>query len=154
MRRNLFKPIVAGVLLGATLFWLPFFLVKVALIVVIAGTLIKFIVRSRFAYAHAHAGGSCGPEGKGRHSHWKGRKHGFRGGFGPWFHPAFAEKIRNMSDEDFNRFKEKFQSRWGSHCGDWDETTPPESQNTQPESEGTDPKATDQNPGKTDETQA
>jgi len=38
---------------------------------------------------------------------------GFRGRYGRGFHPAFADKIRNMSDEEYNEYKQSFE-RWGS----------------------------------------
>ena len=135
MNRSYFKPILAGVLLGAALFYMPF-LIKMILLFVIMGGLIRFIV-SRKLWHYAHAGAHGGEGKKGNHGHYRAHFRGFRGGWGPWFHPAFAEKIRNMSDEEYNRFKEKFQSRWTSHCGDWEETTAPEQPETKENHETT-----------------
>jgi len=38
---------------------------------------------------------------------------GFRGRYGGGFHPAFADKIRNMSDEEYNQYKQSYEG-WGS----------------------------------------
>ena len=124
MRRHYFKPIMAGVLLGAALFWMPGIL-KLILVAALIGGAIRFFARRRFAYAW-HAEGHSGKGEQGHHHH----RGGFGGGWGPWAHPAFMEKVRNMSDEEYDRFRSKFQSRWKSRCGHWDAPANPPAQDS------------------------
>ena len=89
---KILKPIVFGVLLGAGLFYAPFFLLRIALFFLVIGGLFR-LFRGRRGY---------GPRGYG----WRGRG---PGGFGADRRLAFAEKVRGMNDEEYTRFKEKFQ---------------------------------------------
>ncbi len=81
MKRSIFKPIVAGILIGAALFFIPFFLLRVLIVFLIIGGLFRLF------------GGR-----------------GFRGRYNRGFHPAFADKIRNMSDEEYNQYKQNMGS--------------------------------------------
>lgn len=81
MKNSILKPIVAGVILGAALFFIPFFVLRVAAAVLIAGALFRLFAERRFRR------------------------------YRPGIYPAFADKIRNMSDDEYARFKERFQSR-------------------------------------------
>ncbi len=85
MTRSILKPILAGILIGAALFFMPFFLLRVLIVFLIIGGLFRLF------------GGR-----------------GFRGRYGRGFHPAFADKIRNMSDEEYNEYKQNFE-RWGNN---------------------------------------
>lgn len=78
MNKSILKKIVAGILLGAAAFYMPFFLIRTLLFILIIGALIRLFVRPRF-----------------------GKRFGGRG-----FHLAFANKIRTMSDEEYAGFKQ------------------------------------------------
>ncbi len=79
MKKSIFKTIVAGIILGAGIFYLPFFLLRLLLAFLIIGTFFRFFIGRRF-----------------------GRR----------LHPAFADRIRNMSDEEYKLFKENY-----NNCG-------------------------------------
>lgn len=86
MKRTIFKPILAGIALGALFFF--------------AGPLILVVLLLKFIFT---------PFGMGR------RGYGWRGG--PFFggHEmqwAFAEKLRSMNDEEYNRYKSEMQERY------------------------------------------
>ncbi len=81
MTRSILKPILAGILIGAALFFLPFFLLRVLIVFLIIGGLFRLF------------GGR-----------------GFRGRYGRGFHPAFADRIRSMSDEEYNQYKQRIGS--------------------------------------------
>ena len=89
---KILKPIVFGVLLGAGLFYAPFFLLRIALVFLVIGALFR-LFRARRGY---------GPRGHG----WHGRS---PEGLGAERRLAFADKIRGMNDEEYTHFKEKFQ---------------------------------------------
>lgn len=89
---KILKPIVFGVLLGAGLFYAPFFLLRIALVFLVIGGLFR-LFRGRRGY------------GPSRHN-WRGRG---PGGFGAERRLAFADKVRGMNDDEYVRFKEKFQ---------------------------------------------
>ncbi|MFT4094088.1 MAG: hypothetical protein QM640_10640 [Niabella sp.] len=91
MNTSVLKPVIAGIILGAALFFMPFFVLRVATVVLIAGTLFRLFAGRRF-----------------------GRRFGTDNRFA-----GFADKIRNMSDEEYARFKEKFQ--YG--CGRYNDMT-------------------------------
>lgn len=77
MKKSIFKTIVAGIILGAGIFYLPFFLLRLFLVFLIIGTFFRFFIGRRF-----------------------GRR----------FNPAFTDRIRNMNDEEYKSFKEKFNN--------------------------------------------
>ncbi|MCH5715127.1 hypothetical protein [Niabella hibiscisoli] len=81
MNRSIVKPIIGGVLIGAALFFIPFFVLRVAVLVLIVGLLFRLFGR-----------GSWGP-GSRRHERFT----------------RFADKVRNMTDEEYAQFKERFQ---------------------------------------------
>lgn len=73
MNRQLIKTILGGALLGAALFYIPFFILKVLVIFLLFGMIFRLF----------------------------GRHRGYRGPYG-W---AYADKIRNMSDDEYTSFK-------------------------------------------------
>lgn len=81
MTRSILKPILAGILIGAALFFMPFFLLRVLLVFLIIGGLFRLF-----------------------------RGSGFPGRYGRNFHPAFADNIRNMSDDEYNQYKQRFEN--------------------------------------------
>ena len=81
MNRNILRPIVAGILIGAALYFLPFFFLRVFLIIL----LISFAFRFFWGWG------------------WRSRY--YRG-----FHPAYTDSIRNMSDEEYKQFRQNFGS--------------------------------------------
>lgn len=100
MHTSFFKPAVFGILFGAAAFFMPFFLVGLFFCFLFMGGLSRAFGRRRF-----------GP-----------------GGFA--MHPAFTDKIRQMSDEEYATFKGRFQQRYG-RCGHHAENHPFQSPSTQ-----------------------
>jgi hypothetical protein len=95
MNRSILKTFVGGILLGTVVFFTgPLLLIILVL---------KFIF-TLFGMGRRMAFGEFGPQGFG----------GPRTG-GPMF--AFADKIRNMSDEDYTSFKLKMDSNFQGKCG-------------------------------------
>lgn len=86
------KPILAGILIGAATFFLPFFVLRVVVVFLIIGGLFRLLGGRRF-----------------------GR------GYGRRFHPAFADNIRNMSDEEYKAFKQS-----NRYFSGWQNTRPTE----------------------------
>lgn len=73
---KLLKPILAGILLGAALFFMPFFVLRVAVVFLIIDALFRLFGARRFG-----------------------------GGYGRAFNHAYADNIRNMSDDEYKAFK-------------------------------------------------
>ncbi|QHT69159.1 hypothetical protein GXP67_22195 [Rhodocytophaga rosea] len=84
MTKQLIKPILIGTLAGAALFVMPFFLLRALLFFLIIGALFRLFRGRRY---------------------W-----GWRGGRFGGFHPAFADTIRNMSEEEYRAFRQKFNA--------------------------------------------
>ena len=82
---NILRPIIAGILIGAALFFMPFFFVRILLFFLIIGAIFRLIIGRRFR--------------------------GYRGGFDA----AFTDNIRNMSDEEYSRFKQNINHGCGSY---------------------------------------
>lgn len=95
MNKSIVKPIVAGILLGAAAFFMPFFLLRTILFFGLIALLFRIFIGRRM-----------------------------RAGFGPGaFRPAFADKIRNMSDEEYAAFKNRFQGNYCHHRSKQEATT-------------------------------
>lgn len=90
MNRSNLKPIIGGVFFGALVFF--------------TGPLIFIVLLLKFIFT---------PFGMGRMMMHQ--RFGSSMGFDPQMRFAMADKIRNMSDEDFNSFKEKMKSNF-SNC--------------------------------------
>lgn len=90
MNRRMLKPIIGGVLLGAFVFF--------------TGPLLLIVLLLKFIFT---------PFGMGRMMMYQ----RYRGpwGYAPGMRFAMADKIRTMSDEEFNAFKEK-ANRYNSGC--------------------------------------
>lgn len=86
MNKSVLKTIIAGALAGAALFFMPFFLFRVFAFFLVAGTMFRFFIARSL-----------------------------RRGFGMGMRPAYADKIRSMSDEEYNHFKEKARQHCGKH---------------------------------------
>lgn len=84
--KQIFKAVALGILIGAAFFVMPFFLLKLFLFFMIIGAIFRLV--------------------------WGGKHR--RGGWGPGYKFAMADKIRNMSDEEYNTFKNNVQQ---NHCG-------------------------------------
>lgn len=98
---TILKSILAGLLLGAALFILPFFLLRMFLFFLLIGGLFRLI---------------------------RGRRRGYWGYGGPgrWGHGhrfAFTDRIRQMSDEEYAAFKQRKQGPWGDAPAQSTETT-------------------------------
>ena len=83
MNNTLVKSILAGLLIGVAIFIMPFFLLRLAVFLLIISALFRLFGGGRFR----------------RRNGWRGR------GFG--YMPAFADRIRQMSDEEYNQFKQR-----------------------------------------------
>ncbi|MFD2936450.1 hypothetical protein [Spirosoma flavum] len=86
MNNTLIKSILAGLLLGAALFVMPFFLVRLVLFFLLIGALFRLFGGGRF-------------------------RQGWRRGRGYGHMPAFADRIRQMSDDEYTVFKQRYQGR-------------------------------------------
>jgi hypothetical protein len=80
---NIIRPIIAGILIGAALFFMPFFFVRILLFFLIIGAIFRLFIGRRFR--------------------------GYRRGFDA----AFTDNIRSMSDEEYNRFKQNISQGCG-----------------------------------------
>lgn len=100
MNNILLKSILAGLLLGAALFVLPFFLLRIALFALLVGALFRLLGGGRFR----------------------------RGGWGPGYRPAMADRIRQMNDEEYNEFKQRFGQ---GPCGGYASPNPTETTSNQ-----------------------
>ena len=76
MNKSILKLVVVGIAFGAAAFFMPFFLIKAFLVILIVGALFRLMGRRR------------GPGGR---------------------HMAFADSIRNMSNEEYEAFKGRSQ---------------------------------------------
>jgi hypothetical protein len=85
MTKQLLKPVLIGILAGAVLFVLPFFLLRTLLFVLLIGGLFRLLAGRRF--------------GRGRYAP----------PYDPGFSPALADTIRSMSEEDYQAFRQRFQ---------------------------------------------
>lgn len=83
MNNTLVKSILAGLLIGAALFIMPFFLLRFVVFFLIIGALFRLFGGGRF-----------------RRRGW-GPGWGYRGGY------AFTDRIRQMSDEEYSQFKQR-----------------------------------------------
>ena len=95
MNKSILKTIVGGILLGTVVFF--------------TGPLLLIILVLKFIFT---------PFGMGRRMAFGGfgaRGFGGPGMGGPRF--AFADKIRNMSDEDYTFFKSKMDHNFQGKCG-------------------------------------
>ena len=95
------KPILWGIGIGLFLIAIPFFLIKAALLLLIFGALFRFVGR-RIYWASRRRAESAGYG-------YRARFAGHRGfpDFGAFWHPAFADTIRNMSDDEYGTFRQK-----------------------------------------------
>ena len=106
MNNTLVKSILAGLLLGAALFIMPFFLIRLVFFILIIGALFRLFGGGRYRR---------GGWGRGR-------------GFG--YMPAFTDRIRHMSDDEYNQFKQRFnQDRCGAY-GEQKASEKPSNENT------------------------
>lgn len=84
MNLRIIKPVAGGILLGVALFFVPFFVLRVATFLLILGIVLRLYVgRRRFG------------------SRFMDRR------------IAFADHIRNMSEEEYSRFKAGFANGCG-----------------------------------------
>ena len=88
MYRSPLKPVLLGFVLGIVLLAIPFFLLKAALFFLLIGALFRFVGRRIFWNRHARFGS-------------RGYTYALAG------HPAFADAIRNMSEEEYGTFRQK-----------------------------------------------
>ncbi|MGZ3884729.1 MAG: hypothetical protein ACXVP0_11470 [Bacteroidia bacterium] len=88
MKRSIFKPIVFGILFGAAAYFAPFFLIKGILFF----TFIGFIFRMIW---------------------WR----GYHWGSHMRYQMVMADKIRSMSEDEYNALKNKFSNFEGRHYG-------------------------------------
>ncbi len=77
MNHNILRSVLAGVLLGGALFILPFFLLRIALFFLLLGAVFRLF---------------RGPRSWGRRGQWR---------------TEFTDRIRQMSDDEYNEFKQR-----------------------------------------------
>ncbi|TKK70938.1 hypothetical protein FC093_04410 [Ilyomonas limi] len=82
---NIIKPIIAGILIGAALFFMPFFFIRFILFFLIIGAIFRFFIGGRFR------------------------------GYRRSFDTGFTDNIRSMSDEEYSRFKQNLNQGCGYH---------------------------------------
>jgi len=82
---KIIRPVFAGILAGAALFFLPFFILRFFFFFLIIGFVFRFFIGGR----------------------------GFRGNYRRSFTPSFTDNIRNMSDEEYSNFKQNFYNGCG-----------------------------------------
>ena len=105
------KPVLAGIAIGLLIVAIPFFLIKAALVLLLVGALFRFV--GRRMYWHRRMRADYAESGYGPHGHGPrgyGRRFDNRRGyasFGAEWHPAFADTIRNMSEEEYGTFRQK-----------------------------------------------
>ncbi|UFH51885.1 hypothetical protein [Spirosoma sp. KNUC1025] len=92
MNNTLVRSILAGLLIGAALFIMPFFLLRLIVFFLIIGALFRLFGGGRF-----------------RRGGW-GRDRGFG------YTPAFTDRIRQMSDEEYTQFKQRYEN---GRCGEY-----------------------------------
>lgn len=95
MNTSIIRPVIAGLLIGTALFFIPFFVLRVAVFILIVGLIFRLFAGRR---------------------RWNRNFMDRR--------LAFIDRVRNMSDEEYNQFKQ--QSAYG--CGYHQK---PDSTNTQ-----------------------
>jgi len=78
------RPIIAGILIGATLFFMPFFFVRIILFFLVISLIVRFFIGRRWGYRRR-------------------------------FDATFTDNIRNMSEEEYNRFKQNMAQDCGYH---------------------------------------
>ena len=84
MNNTLLRSILAGLLVGAALFIMPFFLIRMVVFLLIISALFRLFGGGRF------------------------RRGGWRRGWGYGHTPAFTDRIRQMSNEEYNQFKQRY----------------------------------------------
>jgi hypothetical protein len=95
MNKSIFKPIIAGALLGAFVFF--------------TGPLLLVVLLLKFIFT---------PFGMWRMRGYGGMGYG-RMGMQPL---AFADKVRGMNEEEYNDFQSKMKDRFQHRCGHYNET--------------------------------
>lgn len=78
MKASIVKPVIAGMLIGAGLFFIPFFVIRVVLFILIVGLFVRLFIRPRRFGAGFHQ-----------------RRF------------AYADHLRSMSDEEYAQFKQR-----------------------------------------------
>ena len=87
------KPVLVGIGIGLLLFAIPFFLLKAALVVLLFGAVFRFVSRRIYGSRRRQLG-------------YAGHRYApYR--FGAEWHPAFADTIRNMSEDEYSTFRQK-----------------------------------------------
>lgn len=86
MNRGIIKSVVGGAIIGTALFFAPFFVLKTMLFFFIIGGIIRMIFWRRMMYW------------------WR-----------PQMYMAMADKVRNMSEEEYADLKNKM-NHWNGNC--------------------------------------
>ena len=105
------KPILIGIGVGIVLFALPFFLLKAALFFLIFGAIFRI---ARRLYWGSHPRMMYSDRGYGHRSPTL---------YGTELHPAFADSIRNMSEEEYDTFRQKLAAEQPIHTDSRHKTT-------------------------------
>ena len=130
MRHSIFSVILIGILFGATFFFMPHLVLGIFILFVIIRLLHVAFMGHRWyghgyyghAYGHGYGYGTGCDCGYGYnqgyesdcncgHGHYQDHHHGHGPMKGHMFH--WADKIRNMSEEEFTEFKNKMDKGFG-----------------------------------------
>jgi hypothetical protein len=87
MNRETVKPILIGILLGAALFMMPFFLIRALVFFLIIGALFRLLRGRSFR-------------------RWNHRE----------LHPAFTDTIRDMNEEEYRVYRQKLEANFYSYA--------------------------------------
>ena len=82
MTKQILKPVLIGILMGVAVYILPFFFFRGLLFFLVIGLIFRFFFWGRRGRWSWHRGGGI--------------------------NPAFADTLRNMSTEEYDAFKRKF----------------------------------------------
>lgn len=86
MTKQILKPIAVGILIGGVLYAMPFFFFRGFFFFLLIWFVFRFLFWGRWGWSQRS---------------WRWQRH-------TGIHPAFADTIRNMSDEEYEVFKKKF----------------------------------------------
>ncbi len=98
MYNSSLKPVLLVVGVGIILFAMPFFILKVVLFFLLFGALFRFVGRRLFWSRFARVASV-------RNGYYPGRYNRYE--YKPTLHPVLADTVRNMTNEEYDSFRQK-----------------------------------------------